>query len=39
MQVKFYFIQKLIPFKKAKNLTKDECKKILLNSKLVLKKL
>jgi len=32
------FISKINPFKKVKNLTKDECKKILLNSKLVLKK-
>ena len=32
------FISKINPFKKAKNLTKDECKKILLYSKVVLKK-
>jgi len=32
------FFSKINPFKKAKNLTKDECKKILLYSKLVLKK-
>ena len=32
------FISKINPFKKAKNLTKDECRKILLYSKVVLKK-
>jgi len=32
------FISKIHPIRKVKNLTKDECKKILLNSKLVLKK-
>ena len=32
------FISKINPFKKAKNLTKDECRKILLCSKVVLKK-
>ena len=32
------FISKINPIKKAKNLTKNECKKILLNSKVVLKK-
>ena len=32
------FISKINPFRKAKSLTKDECKKILLYSKLVLKK-
>ena len=32
------FISKVNPFKMAKNLTKDECKKILLYSKIVLKK-
>ncbi len=32
------FISKVNPFKIAKNLTKDECKKILLCSKIVLKK-
>ena len=32
------FISKINPFKKAKNLTKDECKKIILYSKVVLKK-
>ena len=32
------YISKINPIRKAKNLTKDECKKILLYSKLVLKK-
>ena len=32
------FFSKINPIKKAKNLTKDECKKIFLYSKLVLKK-
>ena len=32
------FISKINPTRKVKKLTKDECKKILLNSKLVLKK-
>ena len=32
------FYSKINPFKKAKNLTKDECKKILLYSKVVLNK-
>ena len=32
------YISKINPIKKAKNLTKDECKKILLYSKLVLEK-
>jgi formamidopyrimidine-DNA glycosylase len=32
------FISKINPIRKAKNLTKDECKKILLYSKLVLEK-
>jgi len=32
------FISKINPFRKAKNITKDECKKIILNSKIVLKK-
>jgi len=32
------YISKINPIKKAKNLTKNECKKILLNSKLVLNK-
>ena len=31
------FISKINPIRKAKNLTKNECKKILLYSKLVLK--
>ena len=32
------FISKINPFRKAKNITKDECKKIVLNTKVVLKK-